>query len=107
MEPLGKIHAPMWGLGWNDGSPSSKISCAQGITMLTFRRRLPATGAAPGPGAGFARLRVATAVDILFIKVPLPLLKNSLTWLLNPGRMARHGALIGFHCAAGQLHWTL
>lgn len=39
--------------------------------MLTFRRRLPATGAAPGPGAGFARLRVATAVDILF-KVPLP-----------------------------------
>lgn len=46
--------------------------------MLTFRRRLPATGAAPGPGAGFARLRVATAVDILFTKVPLLLLqKNS------------------------------
>lgn len=45
--------------------------------MLTFRRRLPSTGAAPGPEAGFARLRVATAVDILFIKVPQPLLKNS------------------------------
>lgn len=42
--------------------------------MLTFRRRLPAPAAAPG--AGFARLRVATALDMI-IKVLLPLQENS------------------------------
>lgn len=45
--------------------------------MLTFRRRLPATASAPDPGAGFARLRVAIAVDMLAKLLPLRLRENS------------------------------
>lgn len=44
--------------------------------MLTFRRRLPAPAAAPGPGAGFTRLRVATALDML-TRMLLRLQENS------------------------------
>lgn len=74
---LGKGMSPDGGLGWNDGCASSEIGRAQGNAMLTFRRRLPTPAAAPGPGAGFARLRAATAVDMLLIKVPLGLRRNS------------------------------
>lgn len=47
------------------GCASSEIGRARGNFMLTFRRRLLAPAAAPDRGAGFARLRVATAVDML------------------------------------------
>lgn len=55
----------MSALGWNDSCSSSETGRARGNAMLTFRRRLPTPAAAPGPGAGFARLRVASAVDMI------------------------------------------
>lgn len=66
----------MSALGWNDGCRSSETGRARGNAMLTFRRRLPAPAAAPGPEAGFARLRVAKAVD-MFIRMLLRQRENS------------------------------
>ena len=66
----------MSALGWNDGCRSSETGRARENAMLTFRRLLPAPAAAPGPGAGFACLRVATAVDMI-IRVLQRLRENS------------------------------
>lgn len=79
--------------------------------MLTFRRRLPVTGAAPGPGAGFARLRVATAADIPFIKVLLPLRCSRTHVATKPRPHGKTRSPDRFPPRGGprlpQLHWTL